>query len=686
MVLHLRDMRIMDERLTRNIGIMAHIDAGKTTTTERILFYTGENHKIGEVDNGEATMDFLQQEQDRGITIASAATTCSWKGFQINIIDTPGHVDFTAEVERALRVLDGCIVVFSAVGGVEPQTETVWHQADTYKVPRIGFINKMDRMGANFYDVLPQIKQKFGANPVPVCIPVGAESSFLGVVNVMTMKYLTFDSTDQGKTVQENPIPEELLELASEWHEKLIDSVSAFSDEIMQLYFDGKEIPLDLIKATLKKATVSRTAFPIFVGSSLKDIGVQTLLDGIIDFLPSPSETPPVIGISVKTGEEVLVSHDLRKQPLALVFKIQVDPQVGPMDFVRVYNGTIKKGQMIMNISKKKRERVNRILRMHANRSEDLTELEAGDIGVIIGLKEAQTGDTIGSEGQQILLEKMHFPNPVISVAIEAATADDQEKLKGALAILSQEDPTFNYKDDEQTGQLIISGMGELHLDVIVTRLTKEMKIKAKVGNPQVTYRESVAKEASGSEIFGKVLAGKENSATVGMTVRPLPQGSGLKFTNAIRVKGGMPQEFYDAIENGVRNSFKGGIKFGYDCTDMEVVITEIGYNELTGTDFAFEAAAALCFDKVASLASPILMEPIMKVVVIVPSQYVGEVISSLTSRGGLVNSMESHTNGDQINAQAPLSKMFGYSTILRSATQGRGNFTIEFDHYSPKQ
>jgi len=676
----------MDERLTRNIGIMAHIDAGKTTTTERILFYTGENHKIGEVDNGEATMDFLQQEQDRGITIASAATTCSWKGFQINIIDTPGHVDFTAEVERALRVLDGCIVVFSAVGGVEPQTETVWHQADTYKVPRIGFINKMDRMGANFYDVLPQIKQKFGANPVPVCIPVGAESSFLGVVNVMTMKYLTFDSTDQGKTVQENPIPEELLELASEWHEKLIDSVSAFSDEIMQLYFDGKEIPLDLIKATLKKATVSRTAFPIFVGSSLKDIGVQTLLDGIIDFLPSPSETPPVIGISVKTGEEVLVSHDLRKQPLALVFKIQVDPQVGPMDFVRVYNGTIKKGQMIMNISKKKRERVNRILRMHANRSEDLTELEAGDIGVIIGLKEAQTGDTIGSEGQQILLEKMHFPNPVISVAIEAATADDQEKLKGALAILSQEDPTFNYKDDEQTGQLIISGMGELHLDVIVTRLTKEMKIKAKVGNPQVTYRESVAKEASGSEIFGKVLAGKENSATVGMTVRPLPQGSGLKFTNAIRVKGGMPQEFYDAIENGVRNSFKGGIKFGYDCTDMEVVITEIGYNELTGTDFAFEAAAALCFDKVASLASPILMEPIMKVVVIVPSQYVGEVISSLTSRGGLVNSMESHTNGDQINAQAPLSKMFGYSTILRSATQGRGNFTIEFDHYSPKQ
>ncbi|MFA6844573.1 MAG: elongation factor G [Sphaerochaetaceae bacterium] len=676
----------MDERLTRNIGIMAHIDAGKTTTTERILFYTGENHKIGEVDNGEATMDFLQQEQDRGITIASAATTCSWKGFQINIIDTPGHVDFTAEVERALRVLDGCIVVFSAVGGVEPQTETVWHQADTYKVPRIGFINKMDRMGANFYDVLPQIKQKFGANPVPVCIPVGAESSFLGVVNVMTMKYLTFDSTDQGKTVQENPIPEELLELASEWHEKLIDSVSAFSDEIMQLYFDGKEIPLDLIKATLKKATVSRTAFPIFVGSSLKDIGVQTLLDGIIDFLPSPSETPPVIGISVKTGEEVLVSHDLRKQPLALVFKIQVDPQVGPMDFVRVYNGTIKKGQMIMNISKKKRERVNRILRMHANRSEDLTELEAGDIGVIIGLKEAQTGDTIGSEGQQILLEKMHFPNPVISVAIEAATADDQEKLKGALAILSQEDPTFNYKDDEQTGQLIISGMGELHLDVIVTRLTKEMKIKAKVGNPQVTYRESVAKEASGSEIFSKVLAGKENSATVGMTVRPLPQGSGLKFTNAIRVKGGMPQEFYDAIENGVRNSFKGGIKFGYDCTDMEVVITEIGYNELTGTDFAFEAAAALCFDKVASLASPILMEPIMKVVVIVPSQYVGEVISSLTSRGGLVNSMESHTNGDQINAQAPLSKMFGYSTILRSATQGRGNFTIEFDHYSPKQ
>ena len=675
----------MDEKLTRNIGIMAHIDAGKTTTTERILFYSGENHKIGEVDNGEATMDFLPQEQDRGITIASAATTCFWKGFQINIIDTPGHVDFTAEVERSLRVLDGGVVVFSAVSGVEPQTETVWHQADTYKVPRIGFVNKMDRMGANYFDVLEQIRTKFDANPIAVNIPVGAESGFEGVIDLIPMKYLTFDATDQGKTVTVNDIPERLKELADTWREKLIDSVSSFNDKIMELFFDGKEIPEELIRTTLKQATVERKAIPMFAGSSLKDMGVQPLLDGIVDFLPSPSEIPAITGISVKTGQEVLVSHDPDKQPLGLVFKIHVDPQVGPMAYVRVYQGKLKKGQMIMNISKKKRERVGRILRMHADRTEDMMTLEAGDIGVIVGFKEVQTGDTIGSEGQQILLEKMHFPNPVISIAIEAATADDQAKLRSALAILAQEDPTFTYKDDEQTGQLLISGMGELHLDVIVTTLTKEMKINARVGNPQVTYRESVAVEASGTESFSKVIAGKENNAAITMTVRPLPQGSGTRYRCAFRVKGGMPDEFYEAIERGVTNAFKGGIRYGYDCTDLEAEVTDIEYSELTATPFAYEACGAMCFDKVATLASPVLMEPVMKVIVVVPTPYVGEVISSLTSRGGIVSSMESHTSGDQINAEAPLSKMFGYTTILRSATQGRGSFSMEFDHYQPK-
>ncbi|MFA6891160.1 MAG: elongation factor G, partial [Sphaerochaetaceae bacterium] len=600
----------------------------------------------------------------------------------INIIDTPGHVDFTAEVERSLRVLDGGIVVFSAVGGVEPQTETVWRQADTYRVPRIGFVNKMDRMGADFFAVLDQIREKFGANPVPVNIPVGAESGFDGVIDLIDMTYLTFDDSDYGKTVTTNPIPTGMMEFASTWREKLIDAVSSFNDEIMELFFDGKEIPAKLIKTTLKQATIERKILPMFAGSSLRDMGVQPLIDGIVDYLPSPGEVPAITGINVKTGKEVQVSHDPSKPPLALVFKIQVDPQAGPMDFVRVYTGTLKKGQVIMNVSKKKRERIGRILRMHADRSEDMNELDAGDIGVIIGFKDAQTGDTLGSEGQQILLEKMHFPNPVISVAIEAATADDQAKLKNALATLAQEDPTFTYKEDEQTGQLLISGMGELHLDVIVTRLTKEMKINARIGHPQVSYRESVSKETSGEETFQKVIAGKENYAAVTMTVKPAQQGSGTKYVCSTKVHGGMPEELYEAIRRGVENAMKGGIRYGYACTDIEANVTAIGYNELTSTVVAMESAAAMCFDKVATQAVPVLMEPVMKVVCVVPTQYVGEVISSLTSRGGIVSSMESHATGDVINAEAPLSQMFGYTTILRSATQGRGSFTMEFSHY----
>ncbi|MGB4408406.1 MAG: elongation factor G [Sphaerochaeta sp.] len=675
----------MNEKLTRNIGIMAHIDAGKTTTTERILFYTGENHRIGEVDNGEATMDFMEQEQDRGITIASAATTCFWKGHQVNIIDTPGHVDFTAEVERSLRVLDGAIMVICAVGGVEPQTETVYRQADTYRVPRIAFINKMDRLGANFEEALKELSVKLGANPIPLFLPVGAENQFRGIINLMSMKLITYDAGDQGKTIVENEIPLAMADEALEWRERLIDSVASFSDEITELYFAGEEIPLELIMATLKKATIERKALPVFVGSSLKDIGVQSLLDGVIELLPSPSEVPPLVGINQKSGKNVEVTYDKGKPPLALIFKIQVDREAGPLCFVRVYNGTLRKGTTIMNITKKKRERINRIMRMHANRPEELSELEAGDIGVIVGFKEGRTGDTIGSEGAQVLLEEMHFPTPVISVAIEPNTLSDGDKLRSALSILSQEDPTFTHRDDAETGQLIISGMGELHLDVLVTRLTKEMRIQARVGKPQVTYRESILVPASGSEQFSKVIAGKENTATVALTVRPLSRGSGTNYICSAKTRG-IPEIYTEAVKRGVTNSFKSGIQMGYEICDLEVEVTSIEYNELTASEFAFEACAAMCFDKVAQQASPVLMEPIMKVTIAVPSLFVGEAISSITSRSGLVNSIESRPSGEHIHAQAPLAQLFGYSTILRSATQGRGTFSMEFNHYAQKQ
>ncbi|MBR4120214.1 MAG: elongation factor G, partial [Spirochaetales bacterium] len=476
----------MTSEKTRNIGIIAHIDAGKTTTTERILFYTGENHRIGEVDNGEATMDWMEQEQNRGITITSAATTCYWKGVQINIIDTPGHVDFTAEVERSLRVLDGAVGVFCAVGGVEPQSETVWRQANTYGVPRIAFINKMDRLGADFYAAIEDIKTKLKEEPVPLFIPIGKESHFKGIIDLLKMQMVTFDPETSGYDYSYSDIPADMMDEAQTWREKLLDSVSNFSDEITELYFAGEDIPQDLIISVLRKCTIERNLLPVFCGSSLKDIGVQCLLDGIVDLLPSPDDIPPAIGIHQKKDkeEEVQVKNDPKAPPLALVFKIQYDREAGPLAFVRVYSGTLKKSIAVLNISKKKRERINRLLRMHANRPEELSELQAGDIGVIVGFKLAQTGDTIGSEGAQILLEKMSFPEPVISIAIEPANATEQAKLKKTLEILTLEDPTFTYKDNEETGQLVISGMGELHLDVLVTRITKEFKVDCNIGKP----------------------------------------------------------------------------------------------------------------------------------------------------------------------------------------------------------
>ena len=674
----------MDDKSIRNIGIMAHIDAGKTTTTERILYYTGENHRIGEVDNGEATMDWMQQEQDRGITITSAATTCYWRDHQINIIDTPGHVDFTAEVERSLRVLDGAVGIFCAVGGVEPQTETVWRQADKYSIPRIAYINKMDRLGADFYEVLEEMEKKLSENPVPLFIPVGAESSFSGIIDLMTMEYLTFDASDEGKTIQRTSIPESEKDRAEEWREKLIDSAASFSDEITELYFDGKEIPADMILSALRTATLERKCLPVFVGSSLKNIGVQCLLDGIVALLPSPLETPAVETINAKSGKTEELRHNQNGPLEALIFKIQVDPQAGPMCFVRVYSGVLKKGIAIYNITKGKKERVNRLLRMHADRSEDLSELKAGDIGVIIGFRMAQTGDTIGQENHPFLLEKMQFPTPVISIAIEPKSTAEQDKLRKALETLAMEDPTFTYKDDAETGQLVISGMGELHLDVLVTRITKEMKIDARVGNPQVSYRECIRKEASGTEDFSRTIAGKENTASITLSVKPLPPRSGndLKITANTR---DIPEEIVEAIKNGIEGAFQSGIKFGYECTDIEADVTAIGYDENTSTPFAFTSCAAMAFDRIASEAEPVLMQPVMKVQATAPSEYIGDVISSLTQRGGIVLSMESKPGADTVTAEAPLEKMFGYTTVLRSSTQGRGTFSMEFSHYSEK-
>ena len=675
----------MDDINIRNIGIMAHIDAGKTTTTERILFYTGANHRIGEVDNGEATMDWMQQEQDRGITITSAATTCFWKDHQINIIDTPGHVDFTAEVERSLRVLDGAVGVFCAVGGVEPQTETVWKQADTYSVPRIAFVNKMDRMGANFFAVLEDMKKKLGVEPVPLFIPVGAESSFSGVIDLIKEKYLTFSVSDQGSTIEEHEIPDSMIDTAQEWKEKLIDSVASFSDEITELYFEGEDIPRDMIISTLRKCTLERSLLPVFVGSSLKNIGVQTLLDGIVELLPSPLDLPPVEIINAKNPEK---KEELKHNPNgpleALIFKIQVDPQAGPLCFVRVYSGTLKKGVAVYNINKGKKERINRLVRMHAIREEDISELKAGDIGVIIGFKMAQTGDTIGAENHPFLMEEMKFPNPVISVAIEPNSTSDMAKLQKALETLSIEDPTFTYKEDNETGQLIISGMGELHLDVLVTRITKEMKIEARVGNPQVSYRECIKKENNGTEEWDRTIANKENIAKLSMTVKPNPPKTGNTFHISAKTRE-IPEEILAAIKEGVEGAFRSGIKYGYECTDIDVDITAIEYDELTSTPLAFTSCAAMAFDRICQEAGAIIMEPIMKVQASAPSEYIGDVISTITQRGGIVLSMENRNGSDTVVAECPLEKMFGYTTVLRSSTQGRGTFSMEFDHYAEK-
>lgn len=663
----------------RNIGIIAHIDAGKTTTTERILYYTGMVHRIGEVDDGTTTTDWMEEEKERGITIQSAAITTFWKKKQINIIDTPGHVDFTAEVERSLRVLDGAVGIFCAVSGVEAQSETVFRQAERYQVPRIAYINKCDRMGADFYRTIAEVEKKMNTTPVPLTLPVGSESSFSGVIDLLKMKYLTFSKDDDGATVVENDIPESEKARAEEYREFLIDKASEFSDSLMESYLNGDEIKNEDILVALKKGTLEFKLLPTFAGSSLKNIGVQPLLDGIVAFLPSPVERRLEKGKRVKTNEEVEFVCDEKKDLVALVFKVQIDKQGNLLSYVRIYSGTLKKSEMVYNATRSVRERALKLIRMRSIAEEEVQTLTAGDIGVIIGLKNSYTGDTLCSEGKKVLLEEMTFPTPVISEKIEPESVSEMAKLKEALSLLSHEDPTFVWKEDKETGDLLISGMGELHLDIITTRLKREWKVKAEVGKPQVTYRETITKSASIDYVFDKTIGGKESYIKISLLLEPEDDliKNDIIFDHKER---GVPEEIVASIKDGIEGSLKGGIKMGYECIGIKCTITHVIFDELKSTPEAAAAAGALGFDEVALNAGPVLAEPIMNVVVTTPNEFLGDAISTITSRKGLVNNVE--TKGDDlsiVNASAPLTSLFGYSTVLRSSTQGRASFSSSF-------
>jgi elongation factor G len=673
----------MDIRTTRNIGIMAHIDAGKTTTTERILYYSGKTYKIGEVDDGEATMDWMEQEQERGITITSAATTTYWRDHQINIIDTPGHVDFTAEVERSLRVLDGAIAVFSAVDGVEPQSETVWHQADRYHVPRLAYVNKMDRLGADFAAVLEDMRKKLSARPVAIQLPLGSEGGFEGVLDLVAMEELRF--SDDGMDIARSPIAPERGEEARAAREALIDALSASSEEITDLFLEGKDVPVELIKKELRAACLARELVPALCGASRRNVGVQPLIDAVVDYLPAPDEVPPAKAFHLKKEEEVEVPCDPSAPPLGLVFKVQYDREAGPLCFVRMYSGSLKNASTVYNQGKKKRERITRLLRMHANKSEPMDEVRAGDIAVIVGMKLAQTGDTIGTEGWPLALEKMHFPEPVISVAIEPKTLSDREKLKETLEILSKEDPTFTTKENEETGQIVISGMGELHLDVLVTRIIRDFKIQAKQGNPQVTYRESITAKATHTERYRKTVAGKEVAAGLTIVAEPLARGSGNKYAKSLRAPQ-VPDEIWDAVERGFESAFGSGIQFGYPAVDVGITLTGIEYDELTATSFAFEACANMAFDAACREAGPVMLEPVMKVDISCPKEFLGEAMSLVSQRGGLIHGSESRPSMELVRAEAPMVAMFGFTTSLRSVTQGRASFSMEFSHFEQKR
>lgn len=667
----------------RNIGIIAHIDAGKTTTTERVLFYTGKTHRIGSVDDGTTVTDWMEQERERGITIVSAAVSAEWKGYQINIIDTPGHIDFTAEVQRSLRVLDGGVVIFDAVQGVEPQSETVWRQADRYGVPRICFANKMDRVGASYERTLESIRQRLGANPVAMQLPIGLEAGFVGVIDLLTERAIVWED-DLGKEPQEQEIPADLQAQAAQMRAKLVEQIAETDDDLTIKYLEGEEITLVELKTALRKAVIAGQITPVFCGSSLRNKGVQPILDAVVDYLPSPSDVPPVVGSHPKSGEEI-VRYPEDSDPLsALVFKIVTDPYVGRLAYIRVYSGKLSQGGMVYNSTKERRERVGRLLRMYADSREDIDEVLAGDIGAVLGMKDSFTGDTLCDISQQIILESISFPLPVISVAIEPKTMADQDRMTEALRKLSEEDPTFQVKTDEETGQTIISGMGELHLEVLVDRMLREFRVQGRVGKPQVAYRESITRPVERIEYrYVKQTGGRGQYGHVVIAMEPVEAGSGILFENQI-VGGVIPREFIPAVEKGVREAAEAGVLAGYPTIDIKVRLYDGSFHEVDSNEMAFKMAATLAFREGIQKAGPILLEPVMKVEVIVPEEFLGDIIGQLTSRRGTILGMEMRPgNAQMVRAMVPLAEMFGYATDLRSATQGRGVFSMEFDHYA---
>lgn len=665
---------------TRNIGIMAHIDAGKTTTTERILFYTGRVHKIGETHDGGATMDWMVQEQERGITITSAATTCQWDGHRINIIDTPGHVDFTVEVERSLRVLDGSVAVFCAKGGVEPQSETVWRQADNYGVPRMVYVNKMDIMGANFYHVVQMMKDRLKCNAVPIQLPIGAESDFRGIVDLVTMKAEIYHNED-GTDYSEEEIPEEMQDLANEYHEKLIESVAELDEDLMEKYFGGEELTIDEIKSTIRKATIDNTMVPVTCGSSYRNKGVQMLLDAIVDYMPAPTDVPAIKGVDPDTGDEVERPSSDKEPFAALAFKIATDPFVGKLCFFRVYSGTVSAGTTVYNSVKDTNERLGRILQMHANDRKDIDCVYAGDIAAAVGLKNTTTGDTLCDEKAPVILESMEFPDPVIRVAIEPKTKAGQEKMGIALAKLAEEDPTFKAYTDEETGQTIIAGMGELHLEIIVDRLLREFKVEANIGAPQVAYKETIRKEASVDEKYARQSGGKGQYGHVKINIYP-NKDKGYEFVNNI-VGGAIPKEYIPAVDQGIQGAMLSGVVAGYNVVDVKVELYDGSYHEVDSSEMAFKIAGSMAFKNAMKKADPVLLEPIMKVTVITPEEYLGDVIGDLNSRRGMIQSMEADNGVQRVIAHVPLSEMFGYATDMRSKTQGRGQYVMEPDTYA---
>ena len=665
---------------TRNIGIMAHIDAGKTTTTERILFYTGKTHKIGETHEGSATMDWMEQEQERGITITSAATTAQWKDCKINIIDTPGHVDFTVEVERSLRVLDGSVTVLCAKGGVEPQSETVWRQADKYHVPRMVYVNKMDIMGANFYRVVGMIKDRLKANAVPIQLPIGAEETFVGIIDLVTMKAEIYKD-ELGKEYEITDIPEDMMEIAQEWREKLVESVCETDEELMMMFLEGEEPSIEQIKATIRKETIENRMVPVLCGSSYRNKGVQMMLDAVVDYMPSPVDIPAIKGINPDTDEE-----DERKasdsEPFsALAFKIMADPFVGKLAFFRVYSGTLTSGSYVYNSVKGKKERIGRILQMHANKREEITEVYAGDIAAAVGLKDTTTGDTLCDQDHEIILESMEFPDPVIEIAIEPKTKAGQEKMGIALAKLAEEDPTFKTYTNEETGQTIIAGMGELHLEIIVDRLLREFKVEANVGKPQVSYKETITGTADVDNKYVKQSGGKGQYGHVKIKVYPREAGTGFEFKNSI-VGGAIPKEYIPKIEEGIREAMQTGPIAGYNVVDIGVELYDGSYHEVDSSEMAFKIAASMAFREAMKKASPILLEPIMKVEVTVPEDCMGDVIGDISSRRGRIEGSDMNLGAVAVRSMVPLSEMFGYATDLRSKTQGRGVYVMQMDHF----